>query len=129
MQESVLVDDLLGSFGVTPAKVFVNSSGKEFILLKHNGNLASQSGKVIFLNVSSADGYAWDVVRVIPPAILTGQAAAVIASRAIRENRSVCDADISLIRADLEKRDVIVRFDDALVPPDAATVNKHREKL
>ena len=78
---------------------------------------------------ASADGYAWDIVRVIPPAILTGQAAAVVASRAIRENRSVCDADISLIQADLEKRDVIVHFDDALVPPDAATVNKHREKL
>ena len=26
---------------------------------------------------ASADGYAWDVFRVIPPAILTGQAAAV----------------------------------------------------
>ena len=32
---------------------------------------------------ASADGYAWDVVRVIPPAIITGQAAGTAAAQAL----------------------------------------------
>ena len=77
----------------------------------------------------SAEGYAWDVARVIPPAVTTGQAAAVLASRAIRENRAVSDTDLAALQSLLEERTVAVHFDDGLIPPDADTVPKHVHKL
>ena len=77
----------------------------------------------------SADGYAWDIVRVIPPAILTGQAAAVCASHAVRENRALSDTELAPLQSALEAKDVIVHFDDALVPPDADRTFTYRNKL
>ena len=65
---------------------------------------------------ASADGYAWDVFRVIPPAILTGQAAAVAASHAIDENCAVTDCDIRKVQSVLESENVMIHFDDALIP-------------
>ncbi|MBQ3860521.1 MAG: FAD-dependent oxidoreductase, partial [Clostridia bacterium] len=64
----------------------------------------------------SADGFAWDIVRVIPPAILTGQSAAVCAAQAIAEDVPVAEADIKKIQSKLESEDVMVSFDDSLVP-------------
>ncbi len=64
----------------------------------------------------SADGFAWDIVRVIPPAILTGQSAAVCAAQAIAEDVPVAEADIKKIQLKLESEDVMVSFDDSLVP-------------
>ena len=65
---------------------------------------------------ASADGYAWDVFRVIPPAILTGQAAAVAASHAIDEGCAVADCDIRKVQSVLESENVMIHFDDALIP-------------
>ena len=69
----------------------------------------------------SAEGYAWDVVRVIPPAILTGQAAGAAASLAIDTNCSVSDINITFLQNMLSKQDVMIHFDDALVPEDKET--------
>lgn len=63
----------------------------------------------------SADGYAWDVVRVIPPAILTGQAAAAVASQAIDSGCAPYDCDIALLQNTLENENVMIHFDDALI--------------
>ena len=65
---------------------------------------------------ASADGYAWDVVRVIPPAILTGQAAAVAACRAMDEGCAVSDVPIRAVQSELERQGAGVHFDDSLVP-------------
>ncbi len=65
---------------------------------------------------ASADGYAWDVVRVIPPAILTGQAAAVAACRAMDEGCAVSDVSIRAVQKELERQGAGVHFDDSLVP-------------
>ena len=65
---------------------------------------------------ASADGYAWDVVRVIPPAILTGQAAAVAAARAMDEGCAVSDVPIRAVQEELERQGAGVHFDDSLVP-------------
>ena len=78
---------------------------------------------------ASAEGYAWDVVRVIPPAVMTGQAAANLADRAIRENRAVWDTDLTALQSQLEERTVAVHFDDSLIPPDADSVPKRVQKL
>lgn len=50
----------------------------------------------------SAEGYAWDVVRVIPPAIATGQAAGEIAALALEAGKGVGDVDISLLQRRLK---------------------------
>ncbi|MBR4206951.1 MAG: FAD-dependent oxidoreductase [Clostridia bacterium] len=64
----------------------------------------------------SAEGYAWDVVRVIPPAILTGQAAAVCACRAMDESRPVADIDVKAAQNRIVLNKAYVHFPDELVP-------------
>lgn len=66
----------------------------------------------------SGAGYAWDVARVIPPAILTGQAAGAAASLAINTGSSVTEIDISTLQKTLSQENVMIHFDDALVPID-----------
>ncbi len=76
---------------------------------------------------ASADGYAWDVFRVIPPAILTGQAAAVAASHAIDEGCAVADCDIRKVQSVLESENVMIHFDDALIPEGEGGADGHAE--
>ena len=65
----------------------------------------------------SGAGYAWDVVRVIPPAILTGQAAGAAACQAIENDASVIKIDISALQKQLSDENVMIHFDDSLIPP------------
>ncbi len=67
---------------------------------------------------ASAKGYGWDILRVIPPAILTGQAAGETASQALREGCDVLDVDIKTLQNTLEGKGVMVRFPDEYVPED-----------
>ena len=76
---------------------------------------------------ASADGYAWDVFRVIPPAILTGQAAAVAASHAIDEGCAVADCDIRKVQSVLESENVMIHFDDTLIPEGHGGADGHAE--
>ena len=64
----------------------------------------------------SADGYAWDVVRVIPPAIITGQVAGLAASQAIEHNCGVSQIDTKTLQTTLISENVITKFDDAWLP-------------
>ena len=72
----------------------------------------------------SADGtgYGWDLMRVIPPAILTGQAAGEAACLAIRTNTAVADVDIRTLQAKLEKENVMIHFPDSYVPEDRTVI-------
>ena len=65
---------------------------------------------------ASGNGYAWDVLRVIPPAILTGQAAGAAACQAMDTGLDVTKIDISLLQSKLEKENVMIHFDDSLIP-------------
>lgn len=78
---------------------------------------------------ASADGYAWDVFRVIPPAILTGQAAAVCASQAIDTDKAIHDIDVRRVQNTLESRNVMIHFDDSLVPDKFDYTHLEVEKL
>lgn len=79
--------------------------------------------------ITSGDGYGWDLLRVIPPAIITGQAAGVAASIAIDDNKTVADVDISKLQSILEKQNVIIHFDDKLVKKELASEeDAHFEK-
>lgn len=66
--------------------------------------------------IAAAEGFGWDILRVIPPAIITGQAAGVAAALAIDEGVDVADVDIRTLQAELAARDVMIHFDDAWVP-------------
>jgi len=64
----------------------------------------------------AGEGYAWDVLRVIPPAIISGQAAGEAAALAIESGRKIYEIDISELQTRLEKADVLIHFDDSLIP-------------
>lgn len=68
--------------------------------------------------ITSGDGYGWDLLRVIPPAIITGQAAGVAASISIDDKKAVYDIDVTKLQNILEKQNVIIHFDDNLVKQD-----------
>ena len=66
--------------------------------------------------IAAAEGFGWDILRVIPPAIITGQAAGTAAALAIDQGVDVADVDIGALQAALAARDVMIHFDDAWVP-------------
>ena len=71
---------------------------------------------------ASGEGYGWDVLRVIPPAIITGQAAAHAACMAIRDKVNVADVNITALQKKLENDDIMVHFPDEYVPEDKTVV-------
>ena len=71
---------------------------------------------------ASGQGYAWDLLRVIPPAILTGQAAAHAACLAIREKKGAANVTISTLQRNLEKDNVMVHFPDSYIPEDRTVI-------
>ncbi len=72
----------------------------------------------------SADGtgYGWDLLRVIPPAILTGQAAGEAACLAIKSGTAIADVDIRALQAKLEKENVMIHFPDSYIPEDRTVI-------
>ena len=73
--------------------------------------------------------YAWDVLRVIPPAIVTGQAA----GQALETGRAIHDVDVPRLQKELEKQNVLLHFEDSWLPapekrPDIRTITKLDEK-
>lgn len=71
---------------------------------------------------ASGDGYGWDLLRVIPPAILTGQAAAEAACLALDTCVGVADVDIKSLQSILEGDDIMIHFPDSYVPEDKTVV-------
>ena len=61
-------------------------------------------------------GYAWDILRVIPPAIVTGQAAGAAAALAIEQNVKVADVHMPTLQKRLKDANVMIHFDDRLIP-------------
>lgn len=58
----------------------------------------------------SAAGDAWEAVRVIPPAVLTGQAAGTAAAMAIKKKCPVAEISVGELQRTLEKADVIIHY-------------------
>ncbi|MDD3334026.1 MAG: FAD-dependent oxidoreductase [Eubacteriales bacterium] len=65
---------------------------------------------------ASAQGYAWDVLRVIPPAVLTGQAAGVAAALAAEGGVGTPEVDVGKLQERLTQTGVIIHFEDGWVP-------------
>ena len=83
-----------------------------------NGTRPFSLGSAPYARSASASGWGWDVLRVIPPAVLTGQAAGIAAALALDEQKPVYDAPVSAIQKVLADTGVIIHFDDAWVPTD-----------
>ena len=56
----------------------------------------------------SCSGDAWEATRVIPPAVITGQAAGTAAAIALSKNVSVAEISIDSLQRQLRKDDVII---------------------
>ena len=67
---------------------------------------------------ASGEGYAWDVLRVIPPAIISGQAAGLAAVQSIESGKGMDVLPIEPLQRAMEKGGNPIHFDDALVPAD-----------
>ena len=65
--------------------------------------------------VTSGSGYGWDLLRVIPPAVATGQAAGVAAAIAIDDAVPVSDINVTKLQGILSLSGVIIHFDDSLI--------------
>ena len=61
-------------------------------------------------------------MRVIPPAILTGQAAGEATCLAIENGRSVAAVPISALQSRLEAANVMIHFPDAYIPDDRTVI-------
>ncbi len=67
-------------------------------------------------------GYGWDLLRVIPPAILTGQAAGEAAALSLSEGKPIPDADVKKLQSALERQNVMIHFPDEYIPDDRSVV-------
>ena len=65
--------------------------------------------------ITSGDGYGWDLLRVIPPAIVTGQAAGAAASIAVDDGVPVTDIDIAKLQRVLSSCGMLIHFEDSPV--------------
>ena len=71
---------------------------------------------------ASGEGYGWDLIRVIPPAIITGQASGEVAALAIERGCNVAEVPIKELQSRLEADNVMVHFPDGYVPEDKTVV-------
>ncbi len=70
-------------------------------------------------------GYAWDILRVIPPAILTGQAAGVACALAVDSAKPIGQIDVRSLQNILASQNVMIHFDDGLIPEDRHKVEPY----
>lgn len=78
---------------------------------------------------ASGDGYAWDVIRVIPPAIISGQAAGNAAVIALDTHRGIDEIDVAKVQKKQAEQNVMLHFDDALVPENLANAGEKGEDV
>lgn len=83
------------------------------MIRKEYGNLIA-AGRCV-----AGDGYAWDILRVIPPAIATGQAAGTAAALALDSSCPLADLNIGSLQSALEEGKMDIHFDDSLIPASA----------
>lgn len=62
---------------------------------------------------ASGEGDAWEVIRVIPPAILTGQAAGMAVAMALDSGCAIADVAVEPLQKALAEIGVVIHFDDA----------------
>lgn len=76
---------------------------------------------------AAGDGYAWDVLRVIPPAIISGQAAGIACAQALDAGVPIWGVDIRELQRELERENVVIHFDDADIPETSDASVEHND--
>lgn len=76
---------------------------------------------------ASGRGWGWDVLRVIPPAILTGQAAGAACAMALDKGCGVGEVPVDELQRLLADENVMIHFDDSLIPPEAVGGGKSEQ--
>lgn len=76
---------------------------------------------------AAGDGYAWDVLRVIPPAIIIGQAAGNAVSMAIDDKEPIWNINIKKLQSQLESQNVVIHFDDADKPLKSRDIHENND--
>ena len=71
---------------------------------------------------AAGEGWAWDVLRVIPPAVLTGQAAGIAAAQAIDGETPIYAIPLPPLQRALQDTGVLLHFEDSWVPEDRRSV-------
>ena len=71
---------------------------------------------------ASGGGYGWDLLRVIPPAILTGQAAGEAACLALQQGCGAAQVEIRALQNKLERENVMIHFPDSYLPEDRTVI-------
>ena len=64
--------------------------------------------------IIASDGDTWDVTRVFPPVVLTGEAAGIAASLAIKNKRSLSEIDVGELQTILGKGGQYINHEDFL---------------
>ena len=72
---------------------------------------------------ASASGWGWDVLRVIPPAVLTGQAAGIAAAMSLDCGAPLPELPVKPLQDALSETGVIIHFEDAWVPKNKSGEN------
>lgn len=70
----------------------------------------------------SGEGYCWDLLRVIPVSILTGQAAGEACVVAIEDKTAIDRIDVGKLQTVLAKDGIMIHFPDELVPEDKTVI-------
>ena len=65
---------------------------------------------------ASGEGDGWEILRVIPQAILAGQAAGMACSMALDNGCAIADVPIAPLQEGLAQTGVMIHFDDAWIP-------------
>lgn len=76
---------------------------------------------------AAGEGYAWDVLRVIPPAIISGQAAGFAVSQAVDRKCDILSVSVPELQKSLEGANVTIHFDDADVPAVSDATIEHND--
>ena len=76
---------------------------------------------------AAGDGYAWDVLRVIPPAIISGQAAGIACAQAIDAGKAIWDVDVPALQSELARENVLIPFADANIPAPSDAPGEHTD--
>lgn len=76
---------------------------------------------------AAGDGYAWDVLRVIPPAIISGQAAGIACAQAIDSGKAIWDVDVPALQSELARENVVIHFDDTDIPAHSDATVEHND--
>lgn len=100
-------DDSIGCIGHWLKPGIVYEIPYRTVVSKRFANIFA-TGRII-----SSSGDAWEATRVIPPAVLTGQAAGTAAALAIQQNCRVADVPLGMLQKQMRATGVILHYQDA----------------